>query len=193
VIEGAALGFINHLLAGEGWALERLKVFAGRRARLEFGALALPLTIGADGLFVADANSEAPDVTITLAADAPLRALTESASLLASAQISGAADLAENLAFVFRNLSWDVESDVSFFVGDIAARRIVSGGRRFFDWQKAQAKNFAENVVEYLTEENPTIARAREVSAFGAEVERLHEDLKRLEARVERVENSRKT
>ena len=31
---GAALGIVNHLLAGEDWARERLKPFAGQTARL---------------------------------------------------------------------------------------------------------------------------------------------------------------
>ena len=56
---GAALATVNHLLTGEDWARARLQPFAGQTARLEFGALTLPLAIGADGLFVA-AGGNAP-------------------------------------------------------------------------------------------------------------------------------------
>lgn len=67
-------------------------------------------------------------VSITLPADAPLRALTDRPALMASAQISGSAEFAECLGFIRRNLHWDVEADVSTLVGDIAAG--ASGCRR---------------------------------------------------------------
>lgn len=79
--------------------------------RLELGALSLPLAIGSTGLFVTSDNNATADVTITLPAGAPLRAMTDRPSLFAAARISGSAELAESLGFVFRNLSWDVESE----------------------------------------------------------------------------------
>lgn len=203
-----AVRLINHLIAEEDWARERLRPFAGQRARVELGPLALPLVVGADGLFVVDrpnqtdigeaadaadaADTIAPEVTITLAADAPLRALTGSASLLASAKISGAADFAEALAFVFRNLEWDVEDDLSFFVGDIAARRVVAGGKRLLNWQREQVRNLALNMAEYLTHEKPVIASAERLAAFAADVAFLQDDLKRLEQRINKLERAGK-
>ena len=185
---GTALAAINHLLAGEDWARQRLAPFAGQTARLEFGALALPLSISADGLFVA-ADRDAPaDVTITLPADAPLRALTDRESLFTAAQLSGSAQLAENLGFVFRNLRWDVEADLAQFVGDIAAHRLVAVGGRVASWQRQQAFNLAANLAEYYTEENPTIARRDDVAGFCAQVADLPQQLDRLEARIAALE-----
>lgn len=184
----AALAAINHLLAGEDWARERLSPFAGRTARLEFGALALPLAIGADGLFVVAERDAPADVTITLPADAPLRALADRASLFATAQLSGSAQLAENLGFVFRNLRWDVEADLAQFVGDIAAHRLVAVGSRVARWQRQQALNLAANFAEYLTEEKPSIARRRDVADFCAEVTRLPDEVARIEARIAALE-----
>ncbi len=190
-----AIRLINHLIADEDWARERLRPFAGQRARVELGLLALPLVVGADGLFVVERQDQSeaaeavpPEVTITLAADAPLRALTGSSSLLAAAKISGAADFAEALAFVFRNLSWDAENDLAFFVGDIAARRLVAGGKDLLAWQREQARNLALNIAEYLTEEQPAIASARRVSAFCAEVGAAAAATAKLEQRIGRLE-----
>jgi ubiquinone biosynthesis protein UbiJ len=189
---GAALGFINHLLASEQWARDRLKAFAGKTARLELGALGLPLEITPDGLFAAGAKdavtSVTPSVIITLPADAPLRVVTDRASVFAAAQISGSAELAESLGFVFRNLRWDVESDLAQLFGDIAARRLVAGGTQLLAWQQQQAMNLARNVAEYCTEENPTIARRRDVWAFCAEVGGLQETLTKLESRIAALE-----
>ncbi len=185
---GAALAAINHLLAGEDWARERLSPFAGRTARLEFGALALPLAIGADGLFVAAERDAPADVTITLAADAPLRALTDRAALLATAQLSGSAQLAENLGFVFRHLRWDVEADLAQFVGDIAAHRLVAVGGRLARWQRQQAYNLAANLAEYFSEEKPSIARRRDVAEFCAQVAGVADEVARIEARIAALE-----
>ena len=185
---GTALTAINHLLAGEDWARQQLSPFVGQTARLEFGALALPLAISADGLFVAAGRDAPADVTITLPADAPLRALTDRESLFTAARLAGSAQLAENLGFVFRNLRWDVEADLSRVVGDIAAHRLVAVGSRVASWQRQQAFNLAANVAEYFTEESPSIARQRDVAGFCAQVADLPQQLDRLEARIAALE-----
>jgi ubiquinone biosynthesis protein UbiJ len=182
------LGFINHLLVGEDWARDRLKPFAGQTVRLELGVLERSLEITADGLFAAGDENAAVAVTITLPADAPLRALIDRPALFAAAQISGAAELAENLGFLFRNLRWDVESDLAGLVGDIAARRLVEGGKRVGRWQTAQARNLALNLAEYFTEENPLIARRQDLADFSAEVGALQERLAQFEQRVAKLE-----
>jgi ubiquinone biosynthesis protein UbiJ len=184
----AALKLVNHLLAGEDWARQRLAAFAGQRARLELGAFALPLTISAGGLFVAGDRAAPASVTITLPADAPLRALTDRRSLLASARLSGSAELAECLGFVLRNLRWDAEADLARLVGDIAAHRLVAGGRQFVRWHQRQAKNLALNLAEYFTEESPTIARRPDIADFCVEVAALPAELARIEARIAALE-----
>ena len=188
---GAALATVNHLLTGEDWARARLQPFAGQTARLEFGALTLPLAISADGLFVAAVGNAPADVTITLPADAPLRALTDRASLFTAARLAGSAELAESLGFVFRNLRWDAESDLARFVGDIAAHRLVAVGNGLLRWHQQQAFNLAANVAEYFTEESPSIARRDDVADFCAEVTRLPDELARLEARIAALETAK--
>ena len=185
----AVPGFINHLLAGEDWARDRLKPFAGQTVRLEAGPIARVFAITAGG-FVAAGDSDAiVAVTITLPADAPLRALIDRPALYAAAQISGSAELAENLGFLLRNVRWDIESDLAQLVGDIAARRLVEGGERVRNWQAEQARNLAQNLAEYFTEENPLIARRRDLADFCSEVAALQECLARIERRVAALES----
>lgn len=184
-----ALRFINHLLAAEDWARERLKPFAGQTVRLQTGVLARVFVIGADGYFSAGDEDAVVAVTITLPADAPLRALIDRPALFAAAQIGGSAELAESLGFLFRNLRWDIESDLAQLVGDIAARRLVEGGKRLGNWQAEQARNLAQNLAEYFTEESPLIARRQELADFCSAVAALQERIAQIERRLSSLEN----
>lgn len=189
MLTNAALGAINHLLSGEDWARERLQAFAGQTVHVDLASLKLALEITPAGVFAVGDKHAAATVSIRLPADALRRVLTDRNSLLAASQISGAADLAECLGFISRNLSWDAEGDLSHVVGDIAARRLVAGGKQVLQWPRQQVKNLALNLTEYFTEENPTIASRQDVSAFCAEVESLREPLSRLEKRIAALEN----
>jgi ubiquinone biosynthesis protein UbiJ len=188
MLEKPALAVLNHLLASEDWARCKLVPFAGKTARLQLGSgIVFLVRISEEGLLeVADANTP-PTVSIILPADSPVRALTDSASLLSAATISGSADLAETLGFLYRNLRWDIEEDLSQVVGDIVARRAVQLMGRLARWQVAGARNFALSVTEYLTEEAPAIARRQDIERFCAEVDALRDDLARCEKRLERV------
>ena len=186
---GTALRVLNHVLVHEDWARERLKPFAGQGVCLRFAALTLPLTVRSDGLFTAVGSADdAATVTITLPSDAPLRALTDRQTVFGAAHIAGPAEFAETLGFVFRNLDWDAESDLARFVGDIAAHRLLAGGRQLARWHQRQATNLALNVAEYLTEENPTVAHHRDIADFCAQTAALSAELAALEARIARLE-----
>lgn len=104
-----------------------------------------------------------------------------------AAHIEGSAEFAEALGFVIRNLRWDAEEDLSKVVGDIAAHRMVSTTREFAAWQQQAARNFGENLAEYFTEEQPLIARRIAITDFSADIDRLRDDVARLEKRLQRL------
>lgn len=183
-----ALAVLNHLLASEDWARGKLVPFAGKTARLQLGSgIVFLVRVNEGGLLESAAADIPPTVSIILPADAPVRALTDSASLLSSATISGSADLAETLGFLYRNLRWDIEEDLSQVLGDVVARRAVQVMGRLVRWQVSGARNFALSVAEYLTEEETAIARRQDIERFCADVDALRDDLARCEKRVERV------
>lgn len=188
---GAALGFANHLLEGEAWARARLQPFAGKNARFVCGPFGTTVTITHRGTFALGTAEVEANVTLTLPPDAPWRAIGDRDALIGSAQINGAADLAENLGFVLRHLRWDVEDDIAPLVGDIAARRLVAGGRVLASGLHAQAQRLAENFAEYFTEENPLLAGRAEVTAFAIEVGRTAREIERLEQRLGALVNRR--
>lgn len=178
---------LNHLLAGEPWAGERLRPFAGQRVSIAGGPLPVRLTVTTAGRFEAADDSGEAAVTITLPADFPARLLVDRGSLFAAAKLAGSADFAETLAFVFRNLRWDVEDDLARYVGDIASRRLVQAGRAVQAWQRDAALNLAANAAEYATEDSALLAAPRDLQAFGEAVNALRDDVARLEKRLQRL------
>ena len=178
---------LNHLLRAESWATERLRAFAGTHALIQAGPLAIKLVIDEHGLLAPATGNSAPDVTITLPADTPIRFLLDRSSLFSSVRLSGSADVAEGLAFVFRHLRWDVEGDLASIIGDIPARRISVAGAAMVHQVIEGGRRLTENVVEYATEDSATLVPRREMDAFGNSVNALSDDLARLEKRIGRL------
>jgi ubiquinone biosynthesis protein UbiJ len=184
----SAVHALNHLLQGEDWARDRLKPFAGKVVL--FRAPPLPelrLTVASDGLVAPAGADDATDLTLTIKSGALPHLLSGSDALLQHIEVSGNADLASTVQFLFRNLKWDVEDDLSRVVGNIAAHRIANAGRDFLVWQRDALLRTGENLAEYWTEEQPLLARAEEVEEFSRAVETLRDDVARLEARLARL------
>lgn len=188
-----AIKVINHLLSGEDWALLRLRAFAGQRLQIRLGRLELPLQIAESGLLCAQTQAdsltgESSAVTISLPVDAPARLILDRASLIGSAQISGSAELAECLSFIFKNLRWDPEHDLAQVVGDVAARRMTEGGKRFVGWQAVQVRNLAGNLVDFFTTEQPTLIQHDDASRFASAVAQTQDSVNLLETRISKLE-----
>ena len=181
------LAFINHVLAQSDWAQERLRPFAGRVARIDMAPFDVGFMVANDGLLDAPDPNAKIDVTLTLPSLSPLLILQGVDALMRSVRLSGTVDFAEALGFIVRNLHWDAEEDLSKFVGDIAAHRLVGGARQFAGWQKQAAQNVAENMAEYFTEEQPLITKRAALAEFSGAVSTLRDDLARLEKRLARL------
>jgi ubiquinone biosynthesis protein UbiJ len=181
------LAAVNHLLGQSNWARAKLVAFAGHAAQIKLPPFEAAFLIGDEGLLAPPTDDAEPEVTISLPASTPLLALQGKDAVMRAARIEGSAEFAEALGFVIRNLRWDAEEDLSKLVGDIAAHRIVGCKREFAAWQKQAARNLAENLAEYFTEEQPMIAREAELAGFSSEIDRLRDDVARLEKRLQRL------
>ena len=187
MLDLAILQALNHLLAAAPWARAKLTPFAGKRARLVLGPLPLEFRIAPDGTLESLGTGE-PAVEIVLPATALLALFEGREAMMRSARVSGAADFAEVLGFVLRNLDWDAEEDLSRLVGDIVAHRIVRSAGDFAAAQAEAARRLAENVGEYLRYEQPAGIDKAAMAAFAGEVGSLKQETDALERRLAALE-----
>lgn len=185
--DGIITAALNHLIQGESWAQERLRPHAGALAQIRAGLVDVYLMVDGRGLFVPGAKDQAVAVTVILPADTPLRFLSDRKSVFQAAKLSGSADFAETLAFVFRNLRWDVEADLARYLGDIPARRLELLRVALVEQARESAERGFQNLAEYASEDSAWLAPRREVEAFAADVDNLRHDLARLEKRLNRL------
>jgi ubiquinone biosynthesis protein UbiJ len=195
---------INHVLRQQEWPLARLQAFAGRTLTIRLSPMPdLRLSIGEDGLLAPqgvvsatggqeDGWREQPaDLTVTLKPAAVIRILQQDAAALRDVELTGAADLAQLVQQLFRELRWDAEEDLSRVFGDVVAHRMVSTGRDFIVWQKDAAQRLAQNLAEYWTEEQPLLVPRENLSRFADDVARAGSSVDALERRIVALEHRR--
>ncbi len=193
MISSLFLSATNHLLSQAGWARQRLQPHAGRTARLALSPLAeIDFAVANDGQLAEWSGEEEPEVALRLAVAELPRLLAEGLeSAMRHVRIEGNAEFAEALGFVFRHLRWDAEEDLSRLFGDIAAHRLVEGGRKAVDEGRRSLERAGVNVAEYLTEESTLLVPRRALPAFADEVVALRDAVARLDKRVARLERRR--
>ena len=186
-IDSAIVPFLNRLLAQEAWPRQRLLPFAGQTATIEGGPLRVTLTVDQNGLFTTAAPETPADVAISFASDAPFKILSDPGSAFAAARLTGAANFAEALAFVFRNLRWDYEGDLAGVIGDIPARRLTRFLSDAADRHRSAIRRLGANLTEYATEESGVLSASRDIAQFCAAVDLLRDDVARFEKRLAKL------
>jgi ubiquinone biosynthesis protein UbiJ len=180
-------GFVNHLLRREAWARERLQAHQRKTLSIHIAPFgAMHLRIGEDGLLEGVAATDAPpDLRLELKAGTLPGLMRGDDAAVREVKASGDTELAECVQFLFRNLRWDIEEDLSKVIGDAAAHRSVESGRAFYNWQRDGARRMGENFSEYWREESKVLPSRSEVNHFISDVAALRDDIARLEKRIE--------
>ncbi|RJG07781.1 sterol-binding protein [Noviherbaspirillum cavernae] len=182
---------INHLLAHEPWAREKLAAHAGKVACVDAGMMAFRLKATADGMVQAADKDDATAVTIRVRlADLPLIAQNRERAF-SYVKIEGDADFANTISQLSQSLRWEAEEDLGKLIGDVAATRLVAGARTAIDTARSTQQKLAENLAEYFLEEKPMLVRPQAVSDLGGDVARLRDDVERLAKRIEKLEGRR--
>jgi len=130
---------VNHVLAAEPVAVERLRPHAGRRIELQPQAwpgllpplprLAFRVTPAGLLEWDADAAAVAAELTVRFDASNPARLLASALSgETPPVDIEGDAQLATDVNWLMQNLRWDIEADLERLFGPAAAHQIYRLG-----------------------------------------------------------------
>lgn len=186
----AVAAFVNHVLAGSPVARARLGGHAGKCVRVEAPPLHVMLRVTATG-GVETAPAEAgPDVSFRIDAAQMPQLLADPARALQSVHLSGDAELAQAVAALLREVRWDVEEDLSRWIGDVAAHRVAAAARAFFGWGRAATGRLADDTASFLTVEEPLLVHNGDFASFESGVAMARDAAARLEKRLERLEAS---
>jgi ubiquinone biosynthesis protein UbiJ len=178
---------LNHLLEQNSWALARLARFCGKTVRFEIAPFSIAFTILPDGAVISASIDIPADALCVVPPSLLPRLALHDELAYKDIESSGDTALLSEIFFLFRNLRWDAAEDLSKITGDILAERIVQTVDTKKQQMGASAVNFAQALAEYLTEENPLLAKPHQINAFMQQVDALRDDIARLEQRIARL------
>ena len=182
-----AAAAVNHVLRSAPLAMERLARHAGRTAQFHVGPVAFALTVQTTGEVTAAVGEAAPDLEVRVSPFLLPRLAAGEEAAFRDIAMQGDMEFAQEISFLARNLTWDVEEDLARVVGDIAAHRLAGAGRAVAHWGRDAALRASQGAAEYWTEESPLIASRVKVEDFVRDVGELRDAVERLEKRIERL------
>lgn len=183
----AAVAAINRLLARESWARTKLAPFVGRAARFDVAPFALSFQVVEGGTLASADPLDPAAVTIRASLAALPLAFADPKALMRDVRLEGDAEFAQALSFVLQNLRPEPEEELSRFLGDAAAQRLVSLARNALAQARTSGGQLVGSAADYFTAENPMLVTRTEAQHFGAEVATLRDDVERLAKRIDRL------
>lgn len=106
-----------------------------------------------------------------------------------SIELSGDAHIADDFSRLLALARPDIEEELSSVVGDVAAHRLGEMARGVTHWSREARTTMGANIREYLQEESRDVPSRYEVEKFADNVDRLRDDVARLEARLDRLQD----
>lgn len=185
---GTVASFLNHLLRGNPWALERLSRFSGKTVQFDIAPFHFTLTIGSNGEVTPAISDTIPEATIAATMPLLMRIVTMREPDMSLADTSGDSALLDEITYLASRLAWDVEEDLSHLFGDPIAHRLAGPGKKLLGWPGAALFGIAGALAEYWTEERPLLARSEDVRRFLREVALINAEVEMLEKRIQKLE-----
>ena len=185
-----ALSALNHVLAQQGWARDRLRAHAGWTVRMVVVSPLGPVSAGAriagDGTLEV-AGVDAPTVTLTLtpSIDALFGLLRDGPRGLTGAlKVDGDVMVAAAVGEVAQHLRWDVEEDLSRVFGDRVAHRVgeaARDGARQADDLRGRVET---GVRQYLVQEDRQLVGREDMRTLSDALRELDAAVGRLESKL---------
>jgi ubiquinone biosynthesis protein UbiJ len=115
--------------------------------------------------------------------------MPETALRTGAVHIEGDAEVAQTFSELLKHARPDLEEELSRVVGDVAAHQIGNVARSALGAARRASDTFLQNVSEYLQEEGRDVPNRTEADEFLRGVDKLRDDVDRLEARLGLLES----
>lgn len=180
---------VNRVLSDDPAAREQLAMHAGKMIAARGGPLESRMRVTAAGSveMIGEGVDAEPDVAFEIPLALLPRLAQRDDAAFHEVVFTGDSEFAALLSRLARDMEWDVEADLSQWVGDGAAHQIVDTVRRAHAWRLDTVLRFTESVADYLTEEKRLFISRHELESLAASNETLRDDVARLEARFEKL------
>ena len=123
--------FLNHVLAQEKQAQDRLQRQKGRIVRVKLGVFSLDMIVTPAGLLDLAPAAAKPDLVLTVPMNSPQSVVQAvMTGKPPPVSIEGDVQLAAEVGWLADNLRWDVEEDLARVIGDAPAHAIADAVRR---------------------------------------------------------------
>jgi ubiquinone biosynthesis accessory factor UbiJ len=126
-VQNQVLLVLNHILQQEPQAMDRLRRQQGRVVAVRWDRFDMALQASPAGLLAMAMPGAEPDLRLTLTQAPWALAQAVWSGDKPAVDIQGDVLLAAEVAWLFDNVRWDVEEDLSRWVGDAAAHQLVAG------------------------------------------------------------------
>jgi len=187
---------INRILALDEGSAQRLERLDDRMLRLDLEGLGITLFFAFSGrrVEVGTGSKFEPDTTVrgspfalfSMAAPNEAARWGEAGSRVT---ISGDATLARDLEQLFSRLDPDWEGRLSRLLGDVWGHQVASGLRAGADQFRESAGAAGDMFREYVKDPRGPVARADELAEFNSAVDEAREEVDRLAARLDALED----
>ena len=176
---------LNHLLSQNDWMQSKLVNYKGKIVVIEISGFKLVLKVDENGLLQSINNSEKFDCFIKLTVNDFINQLINNNT--GNISIEGDLELANEVSQVLKKIEWDVEEDLSSYIGDIPAIKTTKILKKVITSSQKNIKNITGALIEYWQEENKILTKKRHVEIFNSEVDKIVEDTERLEAKIKKI------
>jgi len=188
---------INRYLALDPEMLGKLAEFGGKVIKLEMTGInktlyMLPNEAGIQVLaeYDGDADTVLRGTPISLF---KMGLVSNAANLLLKGEIeiSGDTRLGHRFKNVFSQMDIDWSEPLAGLVGDGLAYQLQQTGSKLGRWGKQTVKSVSTSLSEYLQEESRDVVTETELEIFNEDVDRLRNDVDRLQAKTDLIIGSR--
>ena len=109
---------LNHVLRSAPLAMERLARHAGRTAAFHVGPVSLAFTVQTTGEVAAAVEGARRDLEVRISPFLLPRLAAHEEAAYREIEMQGDMELAQEVSFLAKNLTWDAEEDLSRVVGE---------------------------------------------------------------------------